>query len=664
MYQTERKDFSLRISAMGRKISVEDIYRLKSVSSVEMFDSEAVFAVKGINREKNRYISNIYMLSNGEIRRFTSGESMDTKPKWHPRGEGIFFVSNRDETSQVYYIKRDGGESDKITELPEGNVLDYTVSPDGDLMAIVFLEKPEFMKKEARKFRKEKNLSNPPMEITTLFYKLDGMGYILDRRPKIVIWNVKTGEKKIVDLEGKFWINSVVFSNDGKKIYFIASSPEELRNMSYIKVYDLERDEIHDITPIEGPKSNLIYVSENELAFLGHDDPTDGWGTRNMHLWIFDIGSGKARNLTSDLDNSIGYSLLSDTSEFGEGGGLRYVKEKFYFILTEKGNANIYEVDLDGNFKRVFDFRGGINSFDTDGKIFIFSASTITVPPEIWIYDGGIRKLSDFNSWVRDVEVYDAEEFWIDNDDVKIHTWVMKPKDLDEEKKYPAILYIHGGPHAAYGNVFFHEFQLTVANGYILVFSNPRGSKGYGERFAKDIKGDWGNKDYSDIMKVADFIENLPYVDPKKIGLTGGSYGGYMTNWILGKTDRFKAAITDRSVVNLLSMMGTSDFPFSPDMYWEGDFWDRIEKLWERSPIRLAKNIKTPLLIIHSEGDYRCPISEAEQLFKALKTLGKEVVFIRYPGETSHGLSRSGPPDLRIDRLRRYLDWWGKYLSS
>lgn len=654
---------SFRIFAMGRKISVEDIYRLKSVSSVEMFNSEAVFAVKSIDREKNRYVSNIYILSNGEVFRFTSGQSMDTQPKWHPKGEGVFFVSNRDETSQVYYIKRDGGESVKITELPEGNILDYTISPNGDLLTMVFLEKPEFMKKEAQKFRKEKNLSNPPMEITTLFYRVDGMGYILDRRPKIVIWNVKTGEKKVIDLDGKLWINSPVFSKDGKKIYFIASMPEELRNMSYIKVYDLEKDEIYDITPIEGPKDNLIYVSENQLAFLGHDDPTDGWGTKNIHLWLFDIESGKARDLTSDLDNSVGYSLLSDTSDFGGGGSLRYVEGKFYFILTEKGNANIYEVDLDGNLRKVFDFRGGINSFDTDGKNFIFSASTITIPPEIWIYDGDIRKLSDFNSWINDVEVYDAEEFWIDNDDVKVHTWVMKPKDLDEGKNYPTILYIHGGPHAAYGNVFFHEFQLTVANGYILVFSNPRGSKGYGERFAKDIKGDWGNKDYSDIMKVADFIENLPYVDPKRIGLTGGSYGGYMTNWILGKTDRFKAAITDRSVVNLISMMGTTDFPFSPDTYWEGDFWDRIERLWERSPLRLAKNIKTPLLIIHSEGDYRCPISEAEQLFKALKTLGKEVVFIRYPLETSHGLSRSGPPDLRIDRLRRYLDWWGRYLS-
>jgi acylaminoacyl-peptidase len=214
-----------------------------------------------------------------------------------------------------------------------------------------------------------------------------------------------------------------------------------------------------------------------------------------------------------------------------------------------------------------------------------------------------------------------------------------------------------------YGNVFFHELQTTASNGYIVVYSNPRGSKGYGEKFASAIKGDWGNLDYIDIMSVVNFIRGLPFVDVDRLGITGGSYGGYMTNWVIGNTDIFKAAITDRSVVNLISMMGTADFTFSPDQYWEGDFWDRIEKLWERSPLRLAKNIKTPLLIIHSEGDYRCPISEAEQLFKALKILGREVVFVRYPQETSHGLSRSGPPDLRIDRLKRYLAWWEKYLK-
>ncbi len=647
-----------------RPISVEDLFELKTVSSVEVFNDEAVFTVKRIDREKNKYFTNIYLyrIKEGEIRRLTFADSSDTKPKWHPEGKGIFFVSNRNENSQIYFLRRDGGEAERITDFPEGSILDYSISPDGKRLAIVFMEKLEHLKKENVKSRKEKNLSTPPMEITTQYYKLDGFGYFLDKRPKVFVWDLEKNEKTEIPTGKVFWNSSPTFSPNGKFLAFLSSNPEEGENKTYVKLYDLENGKISDITPLDGPKGNLMFISEKTLAFLGHDDPKDGWGTRNVHLWVFEIGKD-AKNLTKTLDNSIGYSLLSDTGEFGEGGDLRYRNGRFYFLLTEMGNATIYTADFNGNWERVFEFKGGITSFDTNGEVFVFSGSTPTVPPELWVFKGEVKKVSDFNDWIRDVELSEPEEVWVESEGVKVQTWILKPPDFNPDKKYPAILYIHGGPHAAYGNVFFHEFQLMVANGYVLVYSNPRGSKGYGEEFARAIKGDWGNLDFKDIMSVANFVKNLPYVDEKRMGITGGSYGGYMTNWVIGNTDMFKAAITDRSVVNLVSMMGTADFPFSPDQYWEGDFWDRIEKLWERSPLRLVKNVKTPLLIIHSEGDYRCPISEAEQLFKALKVLGKEVVFVRYPAETSHGLSRSGPPDLRVDRLRRYLDWWGKYLS-
>jgi dipeptidyl aminopeptidase/acylaminoacyl peptidase len=215
-----------------------------------------------------------------------------------------------------------------------------------------------------------------------------------------------------------------------------------------------------------------------------------------------------------------------------------------------------------------------------------------------------------------------------------------------------------------YGNAFFFEFQLHATEGYIVAYTNPRGSKGYGEAFAAAIKGDWGNRDYQDLMHVADYLETLPYVDKTRMGVAGGSYGGYMTNWIVGHTDRFKTAITDRCVSNLISMGCTSDFPMIPGRYWDGEPWGNNRKLWECSPFAYIDNVKTPLLIVHSEGDLRCPIEQADQVFAALKRLGREVVYVRYPIESSHGLSRSGPPDLRVDRLKRYLDWWEKYLRS
>jgi dipeptidyl aminopeptidase/acylaminoacyl peptidase len=274
-----------------------------------------------------------------------------------------------------------------------------------------------------------------------------------------------------------------------------------------------------------------------------------------------------------------------------------------------------------------------------------------------------LRQLTRLNAdWLDKVQLSEPEEVWFDSfDGTKIQGWLLKPPDFDPTKRYPLLLYIHGGPHAQYGNTFFHEFQLHAARGYIVVYTNPRGSMGYDETFAAIIRGNWGDVDFKDIMAAADFAASLPYVDESRMAVAGGSYGGYMTNWIVTHTDRFRCAITDRSVVDLVSMAGTSDFPFKPDGYWEGNFWDRPEKLWEQSPLRYVANVKTPLLIIHSEGDLRCPIGQAEELFAALKRLKKEVVFVRYPQETSHGLSRSGPPDLRLDRLNRICEWLDKW---
>jgi dipeptidyl aminopeptidase/acylaminoacyl peptidase len=225
------------------------------------------------------------------------------------------------------------------------------------------------------------------------------------------------------------------------------------------------------------------------------------------------------------------------------------------------------------------------------------------------------------------------------------------------------VLYIHGGPAAQYGRTFFHEFQVLAANGYVVLYTNPRGSLGREETFATCIAGDQGSVDYQDLMAAVDFAKTLSYIDTDRMAVVGGSYGGFMANWIIGHTKRFRCAIAERSIANRHSSVGCNDFPPMPDGHWEGNPWDRPEKLWQQSPLRLAANMETPLLLIHSEGDLRCPISQAEQLYSALKKLAREVVFVRYTRETNHGLSRNGPPDLRIDRLNRITKWLDKYLK-
>jgi dipeptidyl aminopeptidase/acylaminoacyl peptidase len=276
--------------------------------------------------------------------------------------------------------------------------------------------------------------------------------------------------------------------------------------------------------------------------------------------------------------------------------------------------------------------------------------------------------LTDFNGpLLKEVKLADFSARWIDTPDgTKVHTWMLTPPGFKKgsRKKYPAVLEIHGGPHAQYGVGFFHEFQVLAARGHIVFFSNPRGSKGYGRDHCAAIRGDWGGADWVDIQAVTKFMQEHPNVNAKRMGVMGGSYGGYMTNWVIGHTNVFAGAITDRCVSNLVSMGGTSDFVEQPDHYFPGNSWDRPEGRWDQSPLKYLGNAKTPTLIIHSEGDLRCNIEQSEQVFSSLKLLNVPTRFVRYPRSTSHGMSRGGPPDMRLHRLHQIIDWWAKYLSK
>jgi dipeptidyl aminopeptidase/acylaminoacyl peptidase len=240
----------------------------------------------------------------------------------------------------------------------------------------------------------------------------------------------------------------------------------------------------------------------------------------------------------------------------------------------------------------------------------------------------------------------------------------MKPVGYQPGVQYPAILEIHGGPHVAYGYTFMHEFHLLCAAGYAVIFTNPPGSQGYGQEFVIQTHHDWGGADYRGIMAAVDHVSQYDFIDTERLGVTGGSYGGYMTNWIIGHDQRFKAAVTQRSTSNRFSMFGTSDVGFMNGQFeFKENPWDNPEFYLERSPITYVNNINTPLLIIHSEEDYRCPIEQGEQLFTALKWLRREVVFVRFPNE-NHELSRSGQPRHRAERLEHIVNWFKKYIPT
>ena len=309
-------------------------------------------------------------------------------------------------------------------------------------------------------------------------------------------------------------------------------------------------------------------------------------------------------------------------------------------------------------------------SVSADGWQLTFAASSVAAPAEVFVCgtDGsGERQITGLNRvWREATSLASPERFQLTRAGLEIDVWVMRPAGFDPGRRYPALLTIHGGPHASYGNGFFDEFQVYAGAGYVVIYANPRGSQGYGEAFAQAVIGDWGGGDYADVMAVLDeALKRFPFIDADRLGVLGGSYGGFLTSWTVGHTDRFKAACSERAVNCQYTMFGTSDIGSTFNVVELGGAmpWEDMARYIERSPLTYAKNIVTPLLILHSEEDLRCPIEQAEQLFVALKKLRREVRFVRFPGE-NHEMSRSGRPRHRLERFRHILEWFAPYLGG
>ncbi|GIV06132.1 MAG: putative peptidase YuxL [Fimbriimonadales bacterium] len=666
---------------MKRTITIDDLFRIKLLGSPQIAPdgSQVVFVYKWIDTEKNKYFANLWRVRFGEEPQpFTYGEWSDSQPRWSPDGKYVAFISNRQKPkSQIYVIPSDGGEARPITNLEEGSIAEFAWSPDGRKIAFIYRETAPEWREQARKERETKGLSNPPRILRRAYWRLDGDGAFVDQRYHLYVVDVFTGETKQLTSDPEFSEFSPTWSPDGNDIAFISNRhPDPDNHPSHDAIYIIPADggELRKVDAPDGPKYALRWSPDGKsFAYIGNPYPDDPY-PRNDHVWRVSVEGGDAVDLTAQLDNTVGVGTLTDVREFGGGAPLLWSADSqhLYFLVSERGGVYPYRVKVDGTHLDKLldgDFEIADMSLATDEHRLALLKGDATHPHEIFLAERtgntlSLTPLTAFNQPLLDeVALAHPEEFEVTADDgVAVHGWLLKPPDFDPTRKYPTILMIHGGPHAMYGRVFFHEFQLHAAQGYVVAYTNPRGSVGYGEAFARAIKGDWGNRDYHDLMTVADYLASLPFVDAERMGVAGGSYGGYMTNWIVGHTNRFKAAITDRSVVNLVSMAGVSDFPMIPNRYWQGNFWDEPQKLWERSPLAYAGRITTPLLIVHSEGDLRCPISEADQLFAALRRQGKEVIYIRYPAESSHGLSRSGPPDLRRHRLEQYLAWWARWL--
>ena len=658
-----------------RKITADDLLKIKFLRSAAISpdESRVMFTLEVVAENKKDYRSHIFMMSGdgSDLRQYTFGEVKDSDPVFSRDGKWIVFVSKRGEKKGIYKLPTSGGEA-RLLVGDDGSYSELSVSPDSKKILAVYKKADDVPKNE--KGKKEEPVYR---HITRMYYKLDNSGFLPKDPGHIYIYDIETGKgTKITD--GKNGERSPIWVGDGEKIAYIANiqrDPDRETLMDDIFVMSARGGRPRRLNKPAGPVEMMSASPDGKfIAYAGHDEPRDAWGVANYHIWKVPLSNGRAADLTPALDRMALDNTISDMSE--SGGNMKTIwsadGKSIYIPISQNGSTGLYRVSSNGG--QTTPVIGGkihLISASCSGKkrFFILAISNSTMPAEIFISNvsGNPRpkRISRINDdLLNQIDIRKPEEIILrGHDNYPIHAWILKPPGFSPNRKYPSILEIHGGPRVQYGNSFFHEMQYLAANGYVVYYGNPRGGQGYGRKHAEYIINAWGGFDYKDCMSLAEFMASKNYINRNRMGITGGSYGGYMTNWIVTHTDFFKAAVTQRSVVNFISFFGSSDFGFDLDREIHGSPWKNTESWWEMSPIKHVANVKTPLLILHSEQDLRCPIEQGEQLFISLKKLKRKVEMVRFPGEP-HGLSRCGRPDRRIARLKWISGWFDRYLKK
>ncbi|MCL2498449.1 MAG: S9 family peptidase, partial [Symbiobacteriaceae bacterium] len=516
---------------------------------------------------------------------------------------------------------------------------------------------------------------NPNMTvISNIRYKADGVPRFIDPRPKhIFTLDLKTKEYKQVT-EGKFSEGAPAFSPDGKWIAFASSRLEndDINLIQNIWRVPVEGGTVEQLTFNEGMATAPGYSPDGKwIAYLGHEQGQGKTGI-NTSLLIRPAEGGASKDLTRPHDISLG-AAVGGACRADPGTKPYFWSEDSLSLLTVvpiRGESNIHAVGIDGALTPITTGTHSITSFlPVKGNI-AYIVDCFWCGSDIYYYDGenqSSNRLTQLNQELlqgialSDPEPFEATSF----DGAKVHGWLMKPINFNPAQKYPMVLQIHGGPYGVYGYSLALEFQLMASQGMAVIYGNPRGSAGYGEQHSLGVVGDWGGGDYQDLMALVDHtLANNPWIDPARLGVTGTSYGGFMTNWMIGHTERFAAAVTINSISNMYTKYGVSDIGWTGNRagYGGRDLWDSEDYIMEHSPIRYAPKVKTPTLIIHCEDDHRCPMEQAEQWFVALKRLGVTTEFVRFAGE-SHTFSNIGKPQNRLDRLRQIMRWFGEHLG-
>jgi dipeptidyl aminopeptidase/acylaminoacyl peptidase len=696
---------STQPTSSPRGITAEDYYAFEFLGDPRLSPDGrwVAYVVTTIDQRQNRRLSQIWLAASDGTRpprQFTTSPQSSSSPRWSPDGRSLAFLSTRPDAaqpqqtqgsappqatgtptpagtpaqpgtattpgvpsalqtagaagdstprSQVWVLALDGGEARRVTNLKNG-VGGFEWSPDGTRLVLTSRTGPSDIKPPSSDVRHYKHTS----------YKFNDTGWFDDKRSHVWVIDVGSGAARQIT-SGEDWNDSDPrWSPDGTRIAFVSDRTG--------KAFDESRNT--DVWVVSAAGGALTKISDHEeedssprwspdgktIAFVGRLRPRE-----HPKIFVAPAAGGQpSRNVAPALD------LIPSNLTWGEAG------RALFFETGVKGETHLFRVDArDGKIRQGTKGARAVRSvdFSDDGRRMVYAANDFQHLDDLYAADAdgsGEKKLTSLNArlWpqlrLASVErmTYKGADGW------DVDGFLVKPIGWQEGKKYPLILNIHGGPAGQYGVDWFHEFQVYAARGWGVFYTNPRGSTGYGQKFERGIEGEWGRNDYTDVMNgVEEVLRRNAWIDRERLGVTGGSYGGYLTNWIVGHTNMFKAAVTLRSVTNFVSDEGTRDGAYGHKDDFGGDLFEKFDLYWERSPLKYAANVKTPILILHSENDQRVPLEQGEQWFRALRHFGVNAEFVIFPRE-NHNLTRTGEPKHLVESLNWQLYWFDRYLDG
>ena len=657
-------------------ISIRDFLSFRFISAPAWSPDGALcaFVVQQADEEDNCYSGDLYLYdaATGATRRLTAlGDAKSYY--WTARGTLLFpalrdkgdkAAAERGEQRTVYYeIDPSGGEAVKAFTLPIA-ATGLEQLEDGRYLVSARYDRNypdlEGLSKEERD-KALKEYKSPAAEVfEELPFWGNGMGYTSGKRARLYLYDRDSGA--LEPLTAPDWDAYLVHTALGKVVFKGGPWLDVGPYYSGVYVLDLASRAVTCVVEPGQLKTGPAVLLDEDTLLLAASCGKDYGTEEYCQFYTADTAAGTLAPL-AHYEASIGNSSVGSDARLGGGRTFKLENGVFYFISTVGDQADLVSLDRQGRLATVFGKGGSVDSFDVrDGRV-VFAGLQGQGLTEL--FDGEGRQLTHFNDEYLAGHAVSAPLFhsFTASDGFGVHGWAMEPYGYREGEKYPAILHIHGGPRTVLGDVFHHEMQVWAGAGYFVFWCNPRGSDGRGNEFG-DISGKYGTVDYQNIMEFADEMLRLyPDVDPARFGVTGGSYGGFMTNWIIGHTDRFAAACAQRSIANWVSFEHTTDigYFFTPSQIGTDTRTD-VEKLWWHSPLKYAPNAKTPTLFIHSEQDYRCWMSEGLSMFTALKRSGTPTRLVLFHGE-DHELSRSGRPQNRIRRMEEIVNWFDRYLK-